>query len=193
VRRENFAISLLISVAVVFAAATGCNGDKPAQAPAGQAPRPAAALTIDPRSDTVSGCVEGAPLVKVLVQLEPRDGRCVAEVTPASVCVAQGGVVRFKIRNDCGALPADPDRPAVEITPPRFKRGLDALRVKATEQPALFVNCSLRIPQLDAASSRVLWCDVAEDALDGFYKYGLQGQIEPLDPDVEVRPPRGGR
>jgi hypothetical protein len=36
----------------------------------------------------------------------------------------------------------------------------------------------------------VIWCDIGADAFEGFYKYGLRGQIDPLDPDVEVR--RGG-
>ncbi len=38
-----------------------------------------------------------------------------------------------------------------------------------------------------------MWCDIGAEAIDGFYKYGLRGQIDPLDPDVEVRPGGGNK
>jgi hypothetical protein len=187
VRHDRFATVLLLSMAGVLVGATGCNGDKPAP------PRQTAVTTLgtqvpDLASDTVSGCVSGAALVKVLIDLKPESDRCVAEVTPASVCVAAGGVVRFKVQNGCAAL-GDPDRPALEITKPVFKRPL-ITALEATGLPPLFLNCALRVQRIDKGASHVVLCDVAADAYEGFYKYGLTGQIVPLDPDVEVRPGR---
>jgi hypothetical protein len=101
VRREKFALALLMSVAAVFVGASGCNGEKPAPAAKAEVVAPASRSATDLQSDTVSGCVYGAALVKVLIDLQPKNGHCVAEVTPASVCVAPGGVVRFKIANAC--------------------------------------------------------------------------------------------
>jgi len=132
--------------------------------------------------------VHGASLVKVLIELKPSDKGCTAEVTPASVCVAAGGVVRFKVENGCAAL-GDPDRPAVQITRPVFKRRLTTLPAP-TGVPELFQNCVPKVQRIDRAGSQVVLCDVAPDAFEGFYKYGLTGQIVPLDPDVEVRPGR---
>lgn len=187
-RRDRFAIALLLAVAAVFGGATGCNGDKAAAPPSPAVPPSAGCAALDLASDTVSGCVHGAALVKVLIDLKPSGDRCAAEVTPASVCVAAGGAVRFKVQNGCKSL-GDPERPAVEITRPVFKRPL-AAGTKPDGRPELFPNCSLKVQRIDRAAAQVLICDVAPDAYEGFYKYGLTGQIVPLDPDVEVRPGR---
>jgi hypothetical protein len=188
VRHERFAVVLLLSTAAVLVGATGCNGDKPASAPKTEVAAPARCPGPDLASDTVSGCVCGAALVKVLIDLKPEKDRCVAEVTPASVCVAAGGVVRFRVQNGCAAL-GDSDRPALEITKPVFKRPLTT-RAAPTGLPELFQNCVLRVQRIDRAASHVVLCDIAADAYEGFYKYGLTGQVVPLDPDVEVRPGR---
>lgn len=171
-RREAFVTVLLTSV-VVFAGATACN-KPPSEEP-----------------DTVSGCRAGARRVKVLIDLQPtREGHCVPEVTPASVCVAPAGEVAFRIHNGCQSLnqsPNDPARPAIEIGQPKFKRKLDGKKDGAPDLE-IFQNCSLRVSQLDKDASHALRCSVHKDAVPGFYKYGLSGQIEPLDPDVEVHP-----
>jgi len=190
VRHEWSAIALL-SVATVVVGAAACNGDRtPAPpTPAGEAVATAARTgTGELDTDTVSGCVTGAALVKVLVDLKLDKGRCVAEVTPASVCVAAGGVVRFKVQNGCAAL-AEPDRPALEISQPVFKRRLPGPRGETKGSP-VFQNCVLRMPKIDRGANQVVLCDVDPQAYEGFYKYSLTGQIEPLDPDVEVRPGR---
>jgi hypothetical protein len=193
VRYEKFATALLLSMGVVLVSATGCSGDKTAPAPRKAAATTTGTQALDLASDIVSGCASGAALVKVLIDLKPENDRCVPEVTPASVCVARGGVVRFKIENGCSAL-GDGGRPALEITRPIFKRRLTnrppttELAATAATDVELFQNCKLSVQRIDKAASHVVLCDVAEKASEGYYKYGLTGQIVPLDPDVEVRP-----
>lgn len=193
-RYERFATALLLSMGVVLVSATGCNGDKAAPEPKKAAETTAGTQAVDLASDIVSGCVSGAPLVKVLIDLKPKDGgRCVPEVTPASVCVAPGGVVRFKIQNGCPP-PSGGGGRALEITRPVFKLPLTTRLptpgpTPTPVPPPLFQSCELRVQPIDKSERRVVWCDVAENAHLGFYKYGLTGQIEHLDPDVEVQPP----
>jgi hypothetical protein len=189
VRHERPALVLLLSLGTVLGGAAGCEGDRlPAPPPGHPAP------VLD--SDTVSGCVTGAALVKVLVELNlDEKGRCVPEVTPASVCVAAGGVVRFRVHNRCTAR-GDAGRPAVLISQPVFKRKLAAPREE--EKPAaarderryepLFRSCELTVAKISQGADHVVLCDVDTEAYEGFYKYGVTGHIEPLDPDVEVRP-----
>ncbi len=190
-RHERSAIVLSLSMAAVLVGATGCSREETAPLQIRTEVTTIGIQVADLASDTVSGCASGAALVKVLIDLKLKNDRCVPEVTPASVCVAAGGVVRFKVQNGCPALgdPDHPDRSAVEITKPVFKRPLTA-RVGPTALPELFQNCMLRIRRIDKAASHVVLCDVAEDAYEGFYKYGLTGSIDPLDPDIEVRPGR---
>ncbi len=137
--------------------------------------------------DVVSGCASGAPLAKVLIDLRLQGDRCEAEVTPASVCVAPGAVVRFKIENGCASL-GDEARPLLEIGQPRPKPHLARRAGSAPESkgPEVFQNCPLRVRHLDKAESLVMHCDIPEGAIEGFYKYSLTGQIVTLDPDVEV-------
>ena len=188
--RHEMPAIVLLSMAAVLVGTTGCNADRtPAPpAPTGEAATSAGTGVPVLATDTVSGCVTGAALVKVLVDLKPEKNRCVPEVTPASVCVAAGGVVRFKVQNGCSAL-GDPARAAVEITQPVLKRGLTTARGETKASP-LFQNCVLRVPRIDKGANLVVLCDVDPEAYEGFYKYGLTGQIEPLDPDVEVHPGR---
>jgi hypothetical protein len=191
----------LVAVLVALAAVS-CS---PAARGDGQSPVPAkdhapasvpaaAAGSLDLKSDVVSGCVTGAPLVKVLINLRPTDKRgCRAEVTPASVCVAPGGVVRFKIDNECDGLEGEKDTPALEIAQPKFKMALGSKQKPPGGLPPVLANCGLKFARVDRRSpghDSVLLCDVPNDAFEGFYKYGLSGKIEPLDPDVEVRPSR---
>jgi len=185
VRHEKLAVKLLLSVVAVLVGATGCNGDKAAVTPpAKEVATTVFAQTARLDSDTVSGCVSGAPLVKILIDLQPREAGCVPEVTPASVCVAPAGVVRFKVRNGCAAL-GEPGRPALEISQPTFKRALHT--AETTTATGLFQSCSLKVQQLPAAATHVVLCEIANDAGEGFYKYSLSGQIVTLDPDVEVK------
>lgn len=191
------------SLVVVFmmAALTACRGLAPV---GGQAPAPGKAGLGDSypgpsvESNIVSGCVEGASLVKAVITLTLVDKKCRADVTPASVCVVRGGVIRWKVDNDCGLLVGSDAAPALEITVPTLKASLDGLRETQESQalkaaPAKLASCGLKAPTLDDRSkvgSVLLFCEVDRNARYGFYKYGLKGQIDPLDPDVEVR---GGR
>jgi hypothetical protein len=187
----------------MLAALAACSDPAPG---GGRAPAPAqdAASAPGPRdsypapsvtSDIVSGCVEGSPLVKAVITLTRVDEKCHADVTPASVCVVPGGVIRWKIDNDCGLLVGSVAEPALEITAPTFKAPLDGLRESQQSQaskapPPKLASCGLRAPTVDDRSKILLFCEVDRNARYGFYKYGLKGQIDPLDPDVEVR---GGR
>jgi len=109
-----------------------------------------------------------------------------------------GGVIRWKIDNDCGLLVGSVAEPALEITAPTFKAPLDGLRESQQSQPSKapppkLASCGLKALTVDERSKAgnvLLFCEVDKNARYGFYKYGLKGQIDPLDPDVEVR---GGR
>ncbi len=182
--------SLLATVLLTaFAGAMVCSGDQPdgtGTPDATKKGRLAHSHHLGPMlaTDTMSGCVAGAPLVKVLISIDPKD-KCVPEVTPGSVCVAPGGVVRFRIQNNC-----EPKTP-FEITQPEFRRPLKPADERiptassmpgAQSQRSIFENCTLRVP---AVASHFIHCDVPEDAPPGFYRYKLRGGVT-LDPDVEV-------
>jgi hypothetical protein len=190
----------------MMAALTACSdaapagGEAPAPAPANTTPSAACTGDCYPvpsvKPDIVSGCVEGSPLVKVLIRLTSVDGKCHADVTPASVCVQQGGVIRWRVDNYCGSL-IKPGLPLLEITVPTYKP-LGNPREKAESQdlknPPKLESCALKTPKVEdrpKTANVLLFCEVDPKAPYGFYKYGLTGQIDPpLDPDVEVR---GGR
>ena len=184
-RRDRFATTLLLSVVAVFVGATGCNGDRKTPAPATNVATMVSSHLVSPVTDTDSGCLHGAKLVKVLIDLKASEDHCVAEVTPASVCVAPGGAVRFKVLNS-SCTQRESGRPAVEIGQPKFKRPLGNEPVQPVIPP-LFQNCVPKVDRIGKGGSQVVLCDVAANAVEGFYKYGLTGQIDPLDPDVEVR------
>jgi len=189
VHREALIAALVAFSAFACSPAARGDGQTPVAAQQ-QSSESVAAASLGLKSDIFSGCVEGSPLVKILIQLRPTHAPkgCSAQVTPASVCVAPGGVVRFKIDNTCEG------RPAFEITQPR-KKNLDGSREALDDKldalspdRNVFANCSLEVPGPGAEPLR---CDVGRSVSDGFYKYSLQGEkIEPLDPDVEVRPGR---
>jgi hypothetical protein len=197
-RRES-----LVAVFMI-AALTACRDAAPgggqAPAPANAAPSAAGLGDSYPgpnvASDIVSGCVEGAPVVKVLIRLTLVDKMCHAELTPGSVCVMPGAIIRWKIDNDCQRLEGKDGTPALEITAPIFKVHLDGRRERpksetSTDAKKKLDSCRLNAAMIDKGSKIQLFCEVDQNAPYGFYKYGLKGdQIETLDPDVEVR---GGR
>jgi len=141
--------------------------------------------------DVVSGCdVEGSTYVKVLITLKPDpEGKlCLATVSQGPkpedpICVFQGGAVRFKVVNGCGRL-IDPQRPALRFIQPEPRRlsgeGPD-------KKPWSFATCSAEFPVLTDDKPRFHFCEVPSSVLPGRYKYGLEGQIVKIDPDVEVR------
>ena len=188
---------------LMMAALAACSDAAPGggQAPAPEKDAPSAAAAGDSypapsvTSDIVSGCVEGSPLVKAVITLTPVGEKCHADVTPASVCVVAGGVIRWKIKNNCSPLVGSDDTPALEITAPTFKAELDGLRESQQSQaskasPPKLESCALKAPTIGKPGNVLLFCEVDKKARYGFYKYGLKGLIAALDPDVEVR---GGR
>jgi hypothetical protein len=186
VRREAM-VAALVAFPVLACGPTA-RGDGQAP-PAERGSEAVAAASLGLKSDVFSGCVEGAPLVKILIRLRPSQTTkgCTSEVTPASVCVARGGVVRFKIENGCR------DRPPIEITQPTWKKLPGLLEAPVGKADArleawkVFANCELKL----ASGVELLRCDVGSLAFDGFYKYSVKGErVDELDPDVEVR---GGR
>jgi hypothetical protein len=189
-------------VVIVVAALAACSDAAPGggQAPAAAKEAPSAAgpgnayPAPSVTADIVSGCVDGSPLVKALISLTVVDQKCHADVTPASVCVVPGGVILWKVDNGCGPLVGSDDAPALEITAPTFKAPLGGLRESAKGQTAKahpkLESCGLKATRVDDRSrsgSLMLFCEVDKGADYGFYKYGLRGKIDPLDPDVEVR------
>jgi hypothetical protein len=200
VRRE-FLVGVLMMVALA-ACSDAAPGGGQAAAPARDAPSAEAPGDHYPApnvaSDIVSGCVDGSPLVKVLITLTVVDKKCHADLTPASVCVVPGGVIRWKVDNDCGPLVGSDAAPALEITAPTFKaaqagsRGNEQGEASKAPPPKL-ASCGLKAARVEERSkpgNLLLFCEVDRKAPYGFYKYGLKGQFDPLDPDVEVR---GGR
>jgi hypothetical protein len=155
--------------------------------------------------DTISGGPDGYAFVKVAVTLgKNAAGTCrVLDVLPDTVYVFPGSAIRWKINNACDETPA---RRELRFTPPtpRFagaagKAGTAGTAAPTGEQSPVpekwsFANCTAKIdlgPQKDARN--VLLCEVPESVQPGLYKYGLEGDIEPYDPGVEVRPGGGGR
>jgi hypothetical protein len=133
-----------------------------------------------------------ADLAQVVVTLTPGaagsgQDTCRAQAMPPEVCVVQGGIVRWRINNVCKKLETRPGGPpAFEIA-----RIVD----KKTGEPALWGSEACRL-QLDAVEEgmppkgNIVLCAVPEDAEVAVYKYDVQGaEIEPLDPDIEVRRP----
>lgn len=196
-RRDSLVAVLLMAVLAACGEAAPGSGQAPVPAtdatpatgPSGTHPVPRVT------SDIVSGCVDGAPLVKIVIKLTVGDDKkCHADVTPASVCVVPGGVIRWRIDNDCGPLIGSDVGPALEITSPTFKAHLGGLSGKGNSQaskvPPKLASCALKAPKIEDRSrpgNVLLFCEVDRNAEEGFYKYGLKGQIEPLDPDIEVR------
>jgi hypothetical protein len=147
--------------------------------------------------DTLSGGPDGSAFVKMSVILAKTMTGCrVLSVLPDRVYVFPGSAIRWKITNDC-----DPGKRHLEFTPPTpppagaSGRAVTAAPSTPTqEQPSVrekwfFANCTAEIdlgPQADPKN--VLLCEVPEKAVQpGLYKYGLKGDIDPFDPDIEVR------
>ncbi len=184
-RRSLFVIVLLTLVVAAVGSAVG-ERDTQAQ-PAGPKREPVPPVVqTTPEQDVISQCVHGAESVKVLIDLHVKDDHCVPEVTPSSVCVRRGGKVQFTLRNDCG-FADDPDRPAVVIEQPSPKRGL-VRRDGDSTTVDLFQDCERqrRFEHLKKGASPTATCLIHPKAAEGFYKYALKGQIDWLDPDVEV-------
>jgi len=139
----------------------------------------------DPLKKAFSGCKEGTRLAKVAITVEPENGGCrVTDVTPASVCVIRGGVIRWKVYGDCTVSGSSGD-PALEVTAPRAK---EEFFESAEHRPTIIEDCL--IDSVSPTGKNVFFCDIVEGAHDGFYKYGLTGQITGVDPGIEVRGPR---
>lgn len=191
-RREPFVTVLLASL-VALAGTASSQGQEAASRPAKKGIAkpcharggPSHARPGVLASDTVSGCVRGAPLVKVLIDLRKQERRCVPVVLPGSVCVAPGGVVRFKLQSECKLVGKE-----IEITAPRWDRPLHDGQPVRPEKPPILGNCSRRFPRPGAETGNVIHCDVPADAVPGFYIYEITG-VEGADPDIEIRPGDG--
>lgn len=132
-----------------------------------------------------SGCEKGTHLGKVAITVERQDGTCrVTDVTPASVCVAPNGAIRWEVYSDCDVSVGED--PALEVTRPDPKTAF--FDPHTGDRPAILEDC--RIAAVSSTKKNLFFCDINEDAHEGFYKYGLVGQIEGVDPGIEVRGPR---
>jgi hypothetical protein len=145
------------------------------------------------RKKPFSGCEKGAHLAKVTITVEPNEsgGGChVSEVIPASVCVAPNGAIRWQVdvehdpEAECEVLGSEGE-PALKITDPD-PRLLDDPDAK--ERPLILENC--RFKDVHSQGPNIVFCDIIENAPEGFYKYGLTGKIAGVDPGIEVRGPR---
>jgi hypothetical protein len=194
-------------VVVVFLAASilGCpqtpssRAQSPARSP--EAAALSAAASVAPvLGEAVSGCAAGAAVTKVVVTLSKGESRkCRADVSPALVCVAPGGIIRWKIENECDRLAGTKDDPAFKLTRPRLRyfrpaenKVLAAPPGGGAELPSILAACDTHLTELSTGRS-FLYCTVRDDAHEGIYKYGVEGrEVDPLDPDVEVRRGNGG-
>ena len=142
----------------------------------------------DPRGDVVAGCDDanpkhGAGLVKVRITLAKggERGCVVSELVPETVCVVQGGAIRWKVVDDGCGLTAEGGNPIVEIT--------------GSEIEWLTAVCNARFPSLVPGGTRAneVFCNLPDKAALGDYKYGVEGPgVDRLDPTVKVKGP-GGR
>jgi hypothetical protein len=154
---------------------------------------PQSAESLAPPPDHISGCEHGAALAKAVITLTRAKDQCHAVVLPGSVCVKPGGVIRWKIDNGCGAIAGTEAAPALEITVPTYTAPIGDLAAASgedAERARRLDSCGIKIASLPDQPLRPVFCEVSLNAANGFYKYGLQGKIEPVDPDVEVRPGR---
>jgi hypothetical protein len=157
--------------------------------------------------DTISGGPDGYPFVKVVITLSNNAaGKChVADAQPETVYVFPGSAIRWRINNLCDKTTGSPrlltftspvpgahgKSGAVAATPATPATQTSAARV-GYQASFDFANCSSKValgPDKDPAN--VLLCEIPENVVPGFYKYGLGGDIEPYDPGLEVRP--GGK
>lgn len=153
-----------------------CTGSPPATAPAANQ----AAAPVDlAATDIHSGCTSGAQQVKVLIELTSTPAGCRPVVTPASVCVAPGGKVHFKVKSEC-------DRPArARVAEPKQKKSADG---STPGSPASIPACALEFDPLEKGQASSRHCDIDRGVPEGYYKYAVEGDgVETLDPDIEVR------
>jgi hypothetical protein len=139
--------------------------------------------------DVVPGCdVGGSPFVKVKITLDKSGKTCKATVAPATVCVFRGGAVRFKVDNRCAEL-IRVGETALTITQPTPHARAAKEAAMESPKPWNFKICAEKFESLvDGDSDKnTMTCDVPDTVAVGTYKYGLGGQVEPLDPDIEVR------
>jgi hypothetical protein len=154
-------------------------------------------------SDTVSGCeivnaegvIQGSPLVRTVIDLDgdPNDCR-VTDVKPDEICVVRGGVIRWKVKNKCGDINGNRDEPAIKVTELVQIEDENGNRIDPKPADWLFKSCDPQIDSLldgEGEKLNLLHCDVGKNAPLGKYKYSLGGKIEPYDPPITVRPPRG--
>lgn len=203
-RREAFVVAAFLAASTL-----GCPSPQSSQA---QSPAPASVAASRPTSfavpltavpltgDAVSGCAAGAPAVKVVVTLtRGADGKCRPDVSPALVCVAPGGIIRWKVDNDCDRQMGSHESPAFKVTRPKLRDFSTARASKpsaapsaAAAPPSILTGCDTHLAVLEPGLA-YLYCTVRDDAHEGIYKYGVEGaNIDPLDPDVEVRRGNGG-
>lgn len=145
--------------------------------------------------DTISGGPGGSAFVKVAITLGQNGGTgpCkVLTLTPATVYVVPGAAIRWKVTNACASarrLIFTQPKPkvagaygksaTVEASVPNQER------VGAPENWS-FANCTSEIALVPGMENALL-CEVPPNVQPGLYKYGLNGDIEPVDPDIEVR------
>lgn len=190
-----------LAVAAFLAASTlGCpdapssRAQSPPRSP--EAAVPSVAAAVAPlRGEAVSGCAAGAAVTKAVVTVSKgKSRRCRADVSPALVCAAPGGIIRWTIDNDCDRLVGPKEDPAFRLTRPRLRyfRPAEEKLVAAApdrdaEMPSILTACDTLLTELPPGRTYV-YCTVRDDAHEGIYKYGVEGrEVDPLDPDVEVR------
>jgi hypothetical protein len=153
--------------------------------------------------DAVSGGPDGYAFVKVAVTLgKNAAGTCrVLGVLPATVYVFPGSAIRWRVTNACDETGqrhlkftrAVPRSGGKSATVPSTSGAQATVEGEAGREPFSFANCGnaevVLGPQKDARN--VLLCEVPENVRPGFYKYGLEGEIETYDPGLEVRPGGG--
>jgi hypothetical protein len=138
---------------------------------------------VDPRTVVVSACNGVPTLVQPRIRLErSAEGACTATVAPERLCVYRGDVLHWQVYNQCGVLEGK-TRPAlavVRLTP-----------VEKAPPPKWFEACrpslSRVLPGADARNT--ISCRIPDSATAGLYKYSLEGEIQPLDPHLEVLDP----
>jgi len=196
----------LVIVAALLAASTlGCpqtrssQAQSPPRSPEAAAP-PVAAAVAPLVGEAVSGCAAGAAVTKAVITLSKGGSRkCRVDLSPGLVCVAPGGIIRWKIENECDRLAGSKADPAFKLTRPRLRyfrpdgeKLPGAAPDRGVEPPSILVACDLNLTELPAGRT-FLYCTIRDDAHEGIYKYGIDGpEVDPLDPDVEVRRGNGG-
>jgi hypothetical protein len=154
--------------------------------------------------DVFSGGPHGYGFVKVAVTIaiDPNTKKCsVKSFEPRTVHVFRGSAIRWKVTNACdptGAAkrhlkftnPQPTSYAASAASTPRTKTAGE----QGGEQPPkpfAFANCGSAEVLVGAQtdSLNVLLCEVPNDVAYAVYKYGLEGEIEPYDPDLEVHGP----